>query len=80
MSPGTEVRGVGRGAWYTIEEYTTCRAYNIPQTHDVSEEGKKNPITPNQWNAVREIEACMFLSRPVSRLVQAEQHSVDTFR
>ena len=53
MGPGTEVRGVGRGAWYTIEEYTTRRAYNIPQTHDVSEEGKKDPITSNQWNAVR---------------------------
>ena len=52
--------------------WSTCRAYNLLQIHDVSQDGKKDPITPSQWNAVREIEASLVAGYP-----PAADHNLD---
>ena len=52
--------------------------------HQSSNERSRNSINrqmnDREWDATAELEACLYLTKPVSKLVQTEQHPVSVFR
>jgi len=37
-------------------------------------------MSDREWDTAAELEACLYLTKPVSKLVQTEQHPVSVFR